>query len=244
MAFCSFSSHRNDDCSRTTYSSSYPALREPLVLPSKIDSVCRALEEVMGRVDRDKFICPILSCLVKRDAGGEGAAKALLKINEIRATNPKLADEAVQFLLLLVDVDKLFNVALGTYDFQLVLYVAAMSQKVRCYTTLETISCFWSSLFFKQDPKEFLPYLNELRRLPAPLRQFRVDVKLRRLPRALRHLGGGFESQIDEAVRNEVADVVAKNRMYAEALDVFDKQGELFKVNACYLSLSSLFVLL
>ena len=45
-------------------------------------------------------------------------------------TNPDLADEALQFLLLLVDVNVLFNVALGLYDFDLVLFVAEKSQKV------------------------------------------------------------------------------------------------------------------
>ena len=40
------------------------------------------------------------------------------------------AEEAMKYALLLVDVDQLYEVALGMYDFQLVLMVAERSQKV------------------------------------------------------------------------------------------------------------------
>ena len=53
------------------------------------------------------------------------------------------ADEALNYLLLLVNVNSLFDVALGLYDFDLVLFVAEKSQK---------------------DPKEYLPFLNELKK--------------------------------------------------------------------------------
>jgi len=39
-------------------------------------------------------------------------------------------DDALHYLLYLVDVNDLYNVALGTYDFDLVLLVAEKSQKV------------------------------------------------------------------------------------------------------------------
>ena len=39
------------------------------------------------------------------------------------------AEEALKYVLFLVDVDRLYNVALGMYDFQLVLMVAERSQK-------------------------------------------------------------------------------------------------------------------
>ena len=40
------------------------------------------------------------------------------------------AEEALKYLLFLVDVNELYDVALGTYDFDLVLMVAEKSQKV------------------------------------------------------------------------------------------------------------------
>ena len=41
-------------------------------------------------------------------------------------------DEALHYLLYLVDFNELYTVALGTYDFSLVLMVAEKSNKVRC----------------------------------------------------------------------------------------------------------------
>lgn len=40
------------------------------------------------------------------------------------------AEEALKYLLFLVDVNELYDIALGTYDFDLVLMVAEKSQKV------------------------------------------------------------------------------------------------------------------
>ena len=55
--------------------------------------------------------------------------------------------EALKYLLFLVDVNEMFDVALGTYDFDLVLMVAEKSQKVHykftfvyCKLTLYTQS--------------------------------------------------------------------------------------------------------
>ena len=39
-------------------------------------------------------------------------------------------DDALKYVLLLVDVNSLYDAALGTYDFELVLMVAQRSQKV------------------------------------------------------------------------------------------------------------------
>ena len=41
------------------------------------------------------------------------------------------AEDALKYLIFLVDVNKMYDVALGMYDFQLVLMVAEKSQKVR-----------------------------------------------------------------------------------------------------------------
>lgn len=46
------------------------------------------------------------------------------------------AEDALKYSLLLVDVSKLFEVALGMYDFPLVLMVAERSQKVRPFVAV------------------------------------------------------------------------------------------------------------
>jgi elongator complex protein 1 len=46
-------------------------------------------------------------------------------------TNAELVEDAVKYIIFLVDADRLFDTALGMYDFSLVLLVAQYSQKVR-----------------------------------------------------------------------------------------------------------------
>ena len=44
-----------------------------------------------------------------------------------------MVDESLRHLLYLVDVNELFDIALGTYDFNTVLMVAEKSHKVKAY---------------------------------------------------------------------------------------------------------------
>ena len=62
---------------------------------------------------------------------------------------------------------QLFDMALGAYDFELVLFVAERSQK---------------------DPKEFLPFLNELKGYPEHYRKYKIDRHLKRNESALTHI--------------------------------------------------------
>ena len=69
------------------------------------------------------------------------------------------AEEALKYALFLVDVNQLYDVALGTYDFQLVLMVAERSQEV----STSTVSCFHHHLFHTTHlhPTSF-PYAHDL----------------------------------------------------------------------------------
>ena len=46
-------------------------------------------------------------------------------------TDPNLVEDAVKYIIFLVDADSLFDTALGMYDFALVLMIAQHAQKVR-----------------------------------------------------------------------------------------------------------------
>ena len=46
-------------------------------------------------------------------------------------TESVTSEEALKYVLFLVDVNQMYDVALGMYDFELVLMVAEKSQKVR-----------------------------------------------------------------------------------------------------------------
>ncbi len=45
-------------------------------------------------------------------------------------TDPSVVEDAVKYIIFLVDADKLFDTALGMYDFNLVLMIAQHAQKV------------------------------------------------------------------------------------------------------------------
>ncbi len=85
----------------------------------------------------------------------------------IQETNHSAVDEGLRHLLYIVDVNELFDVALGTYDFDLVLMVAEKSQK---------------------DPKEYLPFLNDLKKLEENYMKYKIDLYLKRFKKALQSI--------------------------------------------------------
>ena len=57
----------------------------------------------------------------------------------IADSEPQLVEDAVKYIIFLVDADRLFDTALGMYDFSLVLMVAQHAQKVY----LVRLTAFW-----------------------------------------------------------------------------------------------------
>jgi hypothetical protein len=56
------------------------------------------------------------------------------------ATNPEVVENAIKYIIFLTNVNQLYDVALGMYDFKLVLMVAQYSQKVRlCLSLTELV---------------------------------------------------------------------------------------------------------
>ena len=94
------------------------------------------------------------------------------------------AEEALKYTLFLVDVNHLYDVALGMYDFQMVVMVAEKSQKVIGSHSHN----FIPHSFIPQDPKEYLPFLNELHALPLSYQRYRIDKHLHRYTKALTHI--------------------------------------------------------
>ncbi|RXM34216.1 Elongator complex protein 1 [Acipenser ruthenus] len=81
--------------------------------------------------------------------------------------DPNNAEEALKYLLFLVNVTELCEHSLGTYDFDLVIMVSEKSQK---------------------DPKEQLPFLNTLKKMEINYQRYTIDKHLKRYKKALRHL--------------------------------------------------------
>ncbi|KAF9599086.1 hypothetical protein IFM89_033693 [Coptis chinensis] len=89
------------------------------------------------------------------------------------------AEEALKHLLWLLDSDAVFDSALGLYDLNLAAIVALNSQK---------------------DPKEFLPFLQGLERMPPVIMQYTIDLRLQRYESALKNLALGGDAYYEDCI--------------------------------------------
>jgi len=106
----------------------------------------------------------------------------------VTESDPQAVEDAVRYIIFLVDPDKLFDIALGMYDFSLVLLIAQNSQKVE-----SNLTHFFTKLIATKDPREYLPFLRELWSLEESYRHYRINDHLKRYPSALKSLREGGE---------------------------------------------------
>jgi elongator complex protein 1 len=117
-------------------------------------------------------------------------------------TDPEALNQSLTYLIFLVDVEKLYNVALGQYNLPLALSIARRSQK---------------------DPKEYVPFLEGLAELDHDsVRRFRIDSYLSRHGKALRHYwdiikteGGPTEFTLEGYL-----EYMKQHDLFKEALDM------------------------
>ncbi len=77
-----------------------------------------------------------------------------------------------------------------------------------------------------KDPKEFLPFLNDLKRLLPDYRKYKIDVHLKRHSQALRHICNASTTDYDE----ECLELIRVHKLYREALKVFPETAPLYQV--------------
>ncbi|XP_033204247.2 elongator complex protein 1 [Bombus vancouverensis nearcticus] len=177
---------------------------------NKIESICSLLRNIMEeRNNSDHLIQPILISLVK-DKKKRGIEAALTKIKEIQKLEEKstgyekhiMSDEALKYLLYIMDVNVLFDIALGMYDFDLTMFIASKSQK---------------------DPKEYIPFLNGLKKLDENYMKYSIDLHLKRYESALEHIA-------KESNRfNECINLIRNYNLYTKALKLFEKKSKMYK---------------
>ncbi|KAI0220632.1 Elongator complex protein 1 [Lamellibrachia satsuma] len=194
----------NEDVTETMYSAAYDnrevksRSREGDMAPSKVDAICDCLREAMERTDASRYLLSSLTAMVRRTTPHLQAA-----LDKIKSLPKECVKEALDYLLFLVDVDALYNVALGMYDFDLVLLVAQSSHK---------------------DPKEYLPFLNELRCMEENYRRYSIDLHLQNYSGAICHVAKCGIDHFPECLR-----LVTQHCLYAEALPLFDESCEEYK---------------
>ncbi|TFK44978.1 IKI3 family-domain-containing protein [Crucibulum laeve] len=158
-----------------------------------IAKICDAIRTELEQRDLTKYVNTILTAHVVKTPPDHEAGLALLL--QLRESDPNLVEDAVKYIIFLVDADRLFNTALGMYDFSLVLMIAQHAQK---------------------DPREYLPFLRELRALGKYYQRFRIDDHLRRHESALRNLSLAGPEHFNEAVA-----YVERHQLYEPALSIW-----------------------
>uniref|UniRef100_A0A8C1VGB2 Elongator complex protein 1 n=1 Tax=Cyprinus carpio TaxID=7962 RepID=A0A8C1VGB2_CYPCA len=169
----------------------------------KVDIICDALRSTMETLDPQKYCLCVLTSHVRKTT--PELEIALQKVHELRGESHKSvsAEEALKYLLFLVNVNELYEHSLGTYDFDLVLMVAEKSQK---------------------DPKEYLPFLNMLKTLEPNYQRYTIDKHLKRYRKALHHL-----SKCGEEHFTELLSLVKDQRLYSDALELYPSDSEQYK---------------
>ncbi|XP_026847316.1 putative elongator complex protein 1 [Drosophila persimilis] len=162
----------------------------------KVSYICALFLSRMTETaeDRTRFRLPLITVFVR--LGDVNSALKLIR----DLGNPAQEDQLLKYLMYLVDINELYNVALGSYNLETALFVAQKSQK---------------------DPKEFLQYLNELKALPEDYRKFRIDDNLKRYSSAVQHLARCGEEHHDEAM-----EFIRKHSLYTVALSSYKAHPE------------------
>jgi elongator complex protein 1 len=68
--------------------------------------------------------------LLLRLRGNEARYELISSLTFSIDSKPDIVEDAVKYIIFLVDADRLFDTALGMYDFSLVLMIAQHAQKV------------------------------------------------------------------------------------------------------------------
>ncbi|KAI0909109.1 IKI3 family-domain-containing protein [Ustulina deusta] len=105
----------------------------------------------------------------------------------------QLAEKAVEHICFLADVNTLYDEALGLYHLDLALLVAQQSQR---------------------DPREYLPFIQNLHQLPKLRMKFAIDDHLNRHEKALSHLK-------DVHAHQEAQEYTVKHALYSAALKLY-----------------------
>ncbi|XXG97029.1 Phosphorelay intermediate protein [Hypoxylon texense] len=200
------SSLRNEDVTQTMYRDTRGVRNQQLPEPvfggavagstqasSKVNTICDAvLSHLLSRKIKDHGTLQnvITANVCKAPPAYEDG---LLVITTLLQEDEQLAERAVEHICFLADVNTLYDEALGLYHLDLALLVAQQSQR---------------------DPREYLPFIQNLHQLPDQERKFAIDDHLGRHEKALGHL------QTLQA-HKRAQDYTARHALYPAALKLY-----------------------
>lgn len=185
---------------------------------SKVNRICDAVLSVL-LTDKYKgtFLQSVFTAYAYKTPPDLEAALTL--VGKDRTADAERAEKSIQHLTFLQDVELLYNTSLGLYDLDLTLLVAQHSQK---------------------DPKEYLPFLQELQEQEPLRKKFMIDDHLERHSKAL-----GYLAEMGDAVFEELIEYAVAHELYKDALTIFrrseEKQNAILNVYASYLQGKTLY---
>uniref|UniRef100_A0A7S1PEA9 Elongator complex protein 1 n=1 Tax=Percolomonas cosmopolitus TaxID=63605 RepID=A0A7S1PEA9_9EUKA len=186
----------------------------PPMDPNKVNRLVSLFRETLRRIDPHRYVTSILTTFAKsRPPQLEEALQEILSIREreSQGTEPEgSALEALKYLTFLVNVNDLYGIALGMYDFSLVIMVAQQSQK---------------------DPKEYLPFLADLQKQEQHLRRYNIDYSLGKYARALTHLAA---KEDNEEYFNLALKLVKDENLYHDSFTLFKDETHLSQLLEAY----------
>ncbi|PVH84364.1 elongator complex protein-like protein 1 [Cadophora sp. DSE1049] len=157
---------------------------------SKVNRVCDAFLEVLKTKTATNLQNIITANVCKSPPALEDG---LLVVAKLMQEDSQMADKAVEHICFLADVNRLYDNALGLYNLDLALLVAQQSQK---------------------DPREYLPFMQNLQEMTELRRRFSIDDYLNRHAKALTHLHA-----LD--VFAELQTYTQKHALYQAALSLY-----------------------
>ena len=174
---------------------------------SKVNSICDAMVATMKKTHSSSsssspFLTSILTAMSKKSP--PEIAGALTELQTVQIVDEKAAESALKYLVSLVDVERLFDEALGTYDLRAVVMVAEKSQK---------------------DPKEYLPFLNALQAMDENMRKYSIDIHLKRWEKALKSIHACGELYFE----THLLPLIETHVLYSEAMALFDRKSSNYK---------------
>lgn len=161
---------------------------------SKINKICGAIRDVLlSSAYKTKYLQTIVTAYACEKPSNLESALNLIHTIEDSAQ----AEKCVVHLCFLQDVNLLYKTALGIYDIKLTLAIAQQSQ---------------------MDPKEYLPFLQNLYEQTELRRKFMIDTHLQQYEKALGHLAQIYDGC---ALTEELKNYVLDHELYKVALSIF-----------------------
>ena len=167
---------------------------------SKTNKICLAVRNLLLSrkfKEKNEYISTILITYIKQNP--PMYLDALKLLQKLKIENSEKAEHALEFLCWMVKADTLFDFALVTYDFELVIMIAKHTQK---------------------DPKEYLKYLHELEEMKTkdPIKmKYKINMDQKNYLGALKELSKGGEKYFDEAYK-----IINEHKLFDEALFLYN----------------------